>query len=64
MEFKECYRKGIGVLKESRLGSIKKGLLKDKLPKGDLERATTILLRVVSFSGDITLLLPSLNKPY
>jgi len=54
----------MGVLKESRLGSIKKGLLKDELPKGDLGRATTILLKVVSFSGDATLLLPSLDRPY
>jgi len=54
----------MGVLKESRLGSIKKGLLKNELPKGDLGRATTILLRVISFSRDTTLLLPSLDKPY
>jgi len=44
--------------------SIKKGLLKDKPAKGDLRGATTILLRVVSFSGNSTLLLPSLDKPY
>jgi len=56
--------KGIGVLKESRLGSIKKGLLKNKLTKGDLRGATTILLRVVSFSRNSTLLLPSLDRPY
>jgi len=54
----------MGVLEESRLGSIKKGLLKDKLPKGDLGRATAILLKVISFSRNATLLLPSLDKPY
>jgi len=54
----------MGVLEESRLGSIKKGLPKDKSSKGDLGRATAILLRVVSFSRDATLLLPSLDKPY
>jgi len=54
----------MGVLEESRLESIKKGLLKDKSPKGDLGRVTTILPRVISFSRDATLLLPSLDKPY
>jgi len=54
----------MGVLKESRLGSIKKELLKDKLPKGDLRGATTILLRVVSFSRSSTYLLLSLDRPY
>jgi len=54
----------MGVLEESRLGSIKKGSLKDELPKEDLERATAILLRVVSFSRDATLLLPNLDRPY
>jgi len=49
----------MGVLEKSRLGSIKKGLLKDKLPKGDPERATTTLLRVISFSSSATLLLLS-----
>jgi len=39
-------------------------LLKDELPKGDLGGATTILLKTVSFSRDVTLLLPSLDKPY
>jgi len=53
----------MGVLKESRLGSIKKGLLKDKSPKGDLRRATATLLGVISFFRDATLLLPSLDKP-
>jgi len=53
----------MGVLEESRLGNIKKGSLKNKSPKGDLGRATTILLRIVSFSRDTTLLLPSLDKP-
>ena len=61
---RECYRKGIEVLEESRLGSIEKGLPKDKLPKGDLGRATTILLKVVSFSRDATLSLPSSDRPY
>ena len=57
--------KGIGVLEESRLGNIKKGLLKDEIiPKGDLRGATTMLLRVVFFSGNSTRLLPSLNRPY
>jgi len=54
----------MGVLEKSRLGSIKKGSPKDELPKGDLGRATTTLLRVVSFFRDTTLLLPSLDKPY
>jgi len=54
----------MGVLKESRLGSIEKGLPKNKSPKGDLGRATTILLRVVSFTGDATLLLPNSSRPY
>ena len=58
------YRKGMGVLEESRLESIKKGSLKDESPKGDPGRATATLLRVISFSGDVTLLLPSLDKPY
>jgi len=53
----------MGVLEKSRLGSIKKESPKDKLPKGDLGRATTKLLRVVSFLRDVTLLLPSLAKP-
>jgi len=39
-------------------------LPKDKLPKGDPGGATAILLRVVSFLGDVTLSLPSLDKPY
>jgi len=51
-------------LEESRSGSIKKGLLKDELPKGDLGGATIMLLRTVSFSRNITLLLPSSDKPY
>jgi len=54
----------MGVLEESRLESIKKGSLKDESPKGDPGRATATLLRVISFSGDVTLLLPSLDKPY
>jgi len=56
----------MGVLKESRLGNInKKGLLKNKLPKGDLRGAIAELLRVVSLAGgEPVLLLPSLDKPY
>ena len=61
---KEYYGKGIRVLEESRLGSIKKGLLKNELYKGDLGGVTTILLRTVSFSRNVTLLLPSLERPY
>jgi hypothetical protein len=41
----------MGVLEENRLGSInKEGLLKNKLPKGDLGGAATALLRIVSLS--------------
>jgi len=56
----------MGVLKESRSGNInKEGLLKNKLPKGDLRGAITELLRVVSLAGrELVLLLPSLNRPY
>jgi len=56
----------MGVLEESRLGSInKEGLLKNKLPKGDLREAIAKLFRVVSLTkGELVLLLPSLNKPY
>jgi len=49
--FKERYRKGIGVLEEIRSGSInKKGLLKNELAKGDLRGLTTKVFRVVSLS--------------
>jgi len=56
----------MGVLKESRLGNInKEGLLKNKLPKGDLRGAIAKLLKVISFiEGEPVLLLPSLDKPY
>ena len=37
-------------MEENRLGNIKKGLLKNKLPKGDLGRAIAELLRVISFA--------------
>ena len=47
---KKCYRKGIGVLEEIRLGSInKEGLLKEELSKEDIGGITTELLRVISF---------------
>jgi len=60
-KFKECYRKGIGVSEENRLGNInKEGSPKNKLPKGDLGRATAKLLRVVPFiGGELVLLLLS-----
>ena len=49
---KKRYKKGIGVLKEIRLGSInKEGLLKKELSKGDIGGVTTKLLRAVSFSN-------------
>jgi len=56
----------MGVLKESRLGNInKKGLLKNKLLKGDLRKAIAELLRVISLiEREPVLLLPSLDKPY
>jgi len=66
-KFKECYKKGIGVSEEIRLGSInKKGSLKNKLPKGDLRRVVTELLRPISFSirKESILLLPSSYKSY
>ena len=48
-QFKERYKKGIGVLEEIRLGSInKKGLLKKGSSKGDIRGVTTELLRVIS----------------
>jgi len=41
----------MGVLKENGLGSInKEGLLKNKLPKGDLRGAPANIFRVVSLS--------------
>jgi len=54
------------VLKKSRLGNInKEGLLKNKLPKGDLRGAITKLLRVISLIGEeLVLLLPSFYRPY
>jgi len=63
---KERYKKGIGVLKENRLGNInKKGSLKNELPKGDLGRATAKLLRVIFFTGrELVLLLLSSYRPY
>jgi len=65
-KFKECYKKGIGVLEENRLGNInKEKLLKNELPKGDLGRATAKLLRVVPFIGrKLVLLLLSSYRPY
>jgi len=54
----------MGVLKESRLGSVKKGLLKNKLPKGDLRGVITKLLGVISLiGGELVLLLPNLLRP-
>jgi len=55
----------MGVLEESRLGSInKEELLKNKLPKGDLRGVIAKLLGVVSLiGGKLILLLPSLDKP-
>jgi hypothetical protein len=65
-KFKEYYKKGIGVLKENRLGSInKEGLLKNKPPKGDLGGVTAELLRLVPCLGrELVLLLPSSYNPY
>jgi len=65
-QLKKRYRKGTGVLKESRLGNInKEGSLKNKLPKGDPRGAITKLLGVISLvEGELVLLLPSLDKPY
>jgi len=60
-------QKGIGVLKEIRLGSInKKELLKNKLPKGDLRKVVAKLLRSISFSirRESILLLLSSYRPY
>jgi len=56
----------MGVLEESRLGSInKEGSPKNELPKGDPREAITELLGVVSLvGGEPILLLPSLDKPY
>jgi len=56
----------MGVLEERRLGNInKKGLLKNKSPKGDLRGAIAKLLKVVSLIGEeLVLLLPSLLRPY
>jgi len=56
----------MGVLKESRLGSInKEGSPKNESPKGDLREAIAKLLRVVSLAGgEPVLSLPSLDKPY
>jgi len=52
------------VLKESRLGSVKKESPKNKLPKGDLRGAIAKLLGVVSLiGGELVLLLPNLLKP-
>jgi len=51
IEFKERYKKGIGVLEEIRLGSInKEESLKNKSPKGDLRRVVAELLGSISFS--------------
>jgi len=66
-EFKERYRKGIGVLEEIRLGSInKEKLLKNKLLKGDLKRVVAELLKSISFlvRRESVLLLLSSYKPY
>ena len=46
IKFKKCYKKGIGVLKENRLGNIKKELKIKRLVKGNrqaglLEDTTT-----------------------
>jgi len=56
----------MGVLKESRLGSInKEELPKNKSPKGDPRGAIAKLLRVISLvGGELVLLLPSLDRPY
>jgi len=53
-------------LEENRLGSInKEGLLKNKLPKGDLAGATAKLLRLIPYLGrESILLLPSFYRPY
>ena len=49
-QFKERYKKGIGVLEEIKLGSInKEGLLKKELSKRDIGGAPAKLLRVISF---------------
>ena len=64
-QLRERYGKGKGVSEESRLGSVKKGLLKNELPKGDPRGAIAELLGVVSLAGgELVLLLPSLDKPY
>jgi len=65
-KFKERYRKGIGVLEENRLGNIRKELLKNELPKGDLGGAIAELLRVISLPirRKSVLLLLSSSKPY
>jgi len=52
-------------LEKSRLGSIKKGSLKNELPKGDLRGAIAELLGVISLiGGELVLLLPSSLRPY
>jgi len=54
-------------LEEKRLGNInKEELLKNKLPKGDLGRATAKLLRVISFAirREPIFLLLSSYRPY
>jgi len=64
---KERYKKGIRVLEENRLGNInKEESVKNKLPKGDLGRATTELLGVVPclVGKKLVFLLPSSYRPY
>ena len=54
-------------MEENRLGSInKEGLLKNKLPKGDLRGTPSKVFRAVSLSikGESILLLLSSYKPY
>jgi len=48
------------------LGNIKEGLLKNKLPKGDLGRAIAKLLRAISFTirRESVFLLLSSYRPY
>ena len=50
-QLKECYRKGIRVSEENRLGSInKEELLKNKLSKGNLRGAPAEVFGVISLT--------------
>ena len=50
IELKKRYKKGIGVLEESKLGSInKEGLLKKELSKRDIRGVATPIFGVISF---------------